>query len=239
VGLLSDALVLSALFAMAVATSIAVITSYYFYRWRRFLSLEGNVVTIPEELIARIAAVSKELRAIQSTIVTTGADQTKQDAQLSQQIEKTNKSVSQLFETMVSLQTALDQRDAEIKRLKQGYDAELIRRFVARFIRVKTAILDADSNEAANPNTINQISRLLDDALDECGVEEFRPRIGEDFRLAAGVADNPRVVETKDANQNFKIVDVLEPGFRFRNRAKDDIIISAKVSIFVARSSGA
>jgi hypothetical protein len=237
-GTLSDVFALTALLAMAIATSIAVATAYYLYRWRRILSSDGKVLTVPEELIARLATIDDELRALKLAISTADADQKKQRSQIHQAVDKTNKVIAQLFETSATMQSALDQRDLEIKRLTEGYDAELLRRFVGRFIRVKAAISDAQSSVATDMSTINQIDRLLEDALDECGVEEFRPKINDDFRVASGVADNPKVIETTDASKNFQIVDVIEPGYRFRNSTSGEIILPARVSIYVTRNSG-
>ena len=177
----------AAALAMAVATSIAVATSYYLYRWRRILSVEGKLLAIPEELIARLTTVDRELKALRSVVSRTDADQKKQRSQMHQEIDKTNQIISQLFDASATMQNALDQRDGEIKRLREGYDAELVRRFVGRFIRVKQAVNDAKTYVGTDMNTIDQIDRLLDDALDECGVEEFRPKINEDFRVAPGV----------------------------------------------------
>ena len=237
-GVLSDVFVLTALLAMAIATSIAVGSAYYLYRWRRILSSEGQVLAIPEELIARLAIIGDELRALRLAISTTDAGQKKQRSQIHQAIENTNQVIAQLFEASATMQRALDQRDSEIKRLTEGYDAELLRRFIGRFIRVKGAITDAKTSVAIDMKTLNQIDRLLEDALDECGVEEFSPKINDDFRVASGVADNPKVIETADASKNFKIVDVLEPGYRFRNSAGSEIILPARVSIYVARNLG-
>jgi hypothetical protein len=119
-GQLSNIVVLSVLVAMAATTSISVITSYYFYRWRRSLTFEGKVVTVPEELIARLALFSDQLKATQSAIGSNAVNQKQQGNHLLQSIGKTKTAVQQLFETTVSLQGALDQRDAEIDRLKRG-----------------------------------------------------------------------------------------------------------------------
>jgi len=235
---LSQAILLSIVLTLAVTTAVAVATSYGFYRWRKTLTLEGKVVTIPEELIATLSAVSKRLRAVESSVARMAADTDRQGNELLRNMTTTDKTISQLFEAFVSLQSALDQRDAEINRLKRGYDADLTRRFVARFIRVKMALADAENLEATDPNTLHQIRRLLDDALDECGVEEFKPGLNEDFRSARGVADNPRILETEEASKHFKIADVLEPGYRFRTGEADNIILPARVSVFVARNSG-
>jgi len=237
--MLPSALMLSALIAMSLATFVAVVTSYYFYRWRRIIAFEGKVVTVPEELIAQIAAFRADLKTVQSAVDNARSDQKKRADHFLQQIGKTDKVVEQLLETTLSLQSALDQRDAEIKRLQRGYDAELMRRFIGRFVRVKIVVADTESQSVFDRSSVHQIRRLLDDALDECGVEEFSPKIGEDFRTATGVADNPRIVETADANKNFQIADILEPGYRFRNFASDNIILPSRVSIYVVRHVGA
>jgi molecular chaperone GrpE (heat shock protein) len=189
-------------------------------------------------LIARLATIDRELKANRSTVATTDADQKKQGNQIYQAIDKTNKLINHLFEASSAMQGALDQRDAEIKRYREGYDVELLRRIVRRFIRVKGAIADANSHDATHTSAIHQVSRLLDDALEECGVEEFRPQIAEDFRTAIGVADNPKLIETSDQSRNFQIADVLEPGYRFRNTADGEVILPARVSIYVARKAG-
>ena len=236
-GLQIDVLMLAAVVVMALTTAIATNTSYYLYRWRKTLPFEGKVITVPEELIAQLESVHNAVSGVQKTIAKTGADQKSRDAHIGQTIGTTNSAIGQLFETTVSLQGALDLRDAEISRLKQGYDAELIRRFVTRFIRVKIAVADA---QTSHPDaTIHQIGRLLDDALDECGVEEFVPRIDDDFRTAIGVADSRRVISTAEEAQHFKIAEILEPGYRFRSGGKESVLLPARVSIFLAENSGA
>src|SRR4051794_12381229 len=232
---LSDFVVLVLLFTMAVATAISIVTSYYLYRWRRIVAFDGKLITVPEELISTLTILGKGLKAVQRAVGAVGSDQKRQENNILLEVGNTNKAIKQVLESAVSLQGALDQRDAEIERLKQGYDAELIRRFVARFIRVKIALSDAQATGATGANTLHDIHRLLDDALDECGVEEFRPQISDDFRTAAGVGDNPRIVQTEDVSQNFRIADILEPGYRFRTGPNRDVILPAKVSIYVTR----
>ncbi len=236
--LVSTSALLGTIISLALATTIAVLTSYYFYRWRRTLTFEGKVLTIPEELIATIAALSKQTFEVRSEFKANVSEQKAQAKHFAEALSKTNQSIGQLFETTVSLQRALDQRDAEIDRLRAGYDTELIRRFITRFIRVRIALVDSESPGTSDSN-IAAIRRLLDDALDECGVESFKPKIGDDFRSAPGVADNPRVIPTADASQNFKIVEILDPGYKFRTVSGNNVILPARVSINVMSNSGA
>jgi hypothetical protein len=74
----------------------------------------------------------------------------------------------------------------------------------------------------------------LDDAFEECGVEQFAPRVGTDYRNAKGVADNPRVIDTHDPARSFAIADIVEPGYRFR-QSQLDTIVPARVSIFMVQ----
>jgi hypothetical protein len=82
-----------------------VATSYYLYRWRRILSVEGKLLAIPEELIARLATVDSELKALRSAVSRTDTDQMKQRSQMHQAIDKTNQIISQLFEASATMQT--------------------------------------------------------------------------------------------------------------------------------------
>ena len=101
----------------------------------------------------------------------------------------------------------------------------------ANDVRVRQTI--DDLAETPTSDTLFQLARLLDDAFDECGLEKFTPDVGSDFRTTKGVADNPIIVKTANPNDAFRIADVLEPGYRLRNEARE-IIVPARVSIFVA-----
>ena len=232
---MGNLVVFVALILMAAATLAAISVSFYLYRWRQILMANGELAVVPEELVAQWRAVLNELNGLRADFsVGSNAAQSREGVLL-QRIAETKKSVETLFESTTNLQAALDDRDAEIQRLRSGYEAEVFRKFVARFIRVKEVL-----NEAQEPNQlpdlIHQALRLFDDALDECGVERFSPPLGEDYRAAVGVADNPKIVATADADQNFRIAEILEPGYRFRATDAKQVIRPARVCIFLSRS---
>ena len=131
----------------------------------------------------------------------------------------------------MTLQKALDERDAEIRRLKAGYDAHIFQKFIGRFIRVDHAIEDFIAMDRFDKDGFEQIRAVLDDALDECGVERFGPEVGADYRQADGVADNPKVVAPESREDEFKIVEVLEPGYRMRGQEGFEVILASKVRI--------
>jgi glyoxylase-like metal-dependent hydrolase (beta-lactamase superfamily II) len=65
-----------------------------------------------------------------------------------------------------------------------------VRRFVGRFIRVKQAVSDAKTYVGTDMNTIDQIDRLLDDALDECGVSTLGHTPGHTSYLLSSAGQN-------------------------------------------------
>ena len=132
----------------------------------------------------------------------------------------------------MTLQGALDERENEIRRLKRGYDREIFRKFVTRFIRVDQTVEDFQRAGLADENGLDQLRRLLGDAFAECSVERFRPEIGGDYRQEFRVADNPKKATAKNPEDEFRIIEVLESGYLIRNTEGNEILIPAKVKIF-------
>ena len=64
----------------------------------------------------------------------------------------------------MTLQKALDERDAEIRRLKTGYDVHIFQKFIVRFIRVDQAIEDFIGMDKFDKDGFEQIRKLLEDA---------------------------------------------------------------------------
>lgn len=84
------------------------------------------------------------------------------------------------------------------------------------FVRLHKDISDEidfleDSSEESD--SLRGILDLLTQALNDCGVEQFSPSIGESYRTAHGVAPNPKLIKTSDDDQAWKIAKVIRPGF--------------------------
>ena len=209
------------LLSLATVTSVAI--SFYLYRWRRILLAQPNLI-VPEEWGKYLAGVGQGLKMLAGTVNTNLG-------LVSQETNRNSEQVSKLLETFLTLQKAIDERDEEVKRLKKGYDSHIYRRFLNRFIRVDQLISDYLQSSSGNQDNMAQVKRLLEDALDECGVEAFTPSIGEDSRVVDGIADNPKIVSADDKESEFKIVEVIEKGYRMRGKESNEILVPAKVSI--------
>ena len=139
--------------------------------------------------------------------------------------------ITNMTETYMQLHDTLDQKDIEIKRLKNGYDAQIFKGFVRRFARIEQTVDDFILEDGENDQLI-MLSRLFEDAFDECGVCKFSPEIGSDYRRENGVADNPKLKITENPEDEFKIFEILEAGYKLVSGADEKVVIPAKVRIF-------
>ena len=140
-----------------------------------------------------------------------------------------------LLESFLTLQQAISYRDEEIYRLKKGYDAKIFKHFVARFIRVSVA-LEEIREQAKNSEQIknyNYLCKLVQNALEDCGVTQVHPPVGYDYREAGQeIAEDPNIVITENPLLDFQIASVESPAFVIEGEGDREIIIQAKVSIY-------
>ena len=156
-------------------------------------------------------------------------------------IKDTRETLSQMKESLegyTSMKSNLDTRDDEIKQLRDGYNTNIFRDFLKRFIRIdETAREYAQSvnmSEEDVRRNFRMICDLFEDALEHCNVVRFSPEINENYRKAFGIADNPEIEWTKEANKDCQIAKVLSEGYKFNNtsNAPTDVLIKAKVKVF-------
>lgn len=213
-----------ALVTMAIAMLISSAISFYLYRWRKILLSNPHMV-VPEQLGEWTGSLTKHVHRFTEAVSTN----LNESARLGQQ---TKQGISDLSETFMTMQQALDEREREIQRLKRGYDSEIFRKFVARFIRVDQAVEDFQRSGSADEAGLDQIRRLLEDAFSECNVECFQPELGSDYREAVGVADQPKTAKAESPEDDFKIAEILESGYLIRSAENSEVIKPSKVRIY-------
>jgi len=213
-----------ALATMAIALLISSAISFYLYRWRKILLSNPHMV-VPEQLGEWTGELTRHIDHLTEAVSTN----LKESARLGRQTEQ---GVNNLSETFMTMQQALDEREREIQRLKRGYDSEIFRKFVTRFIRVDQAVEDFQRSGSADEAELGQIRRLLEDAFSECNVECFQPELGSDYREAIGVADQPKIATTDKPEDNFMIAEILESGYLIRSAEDSEVIKTSKVRIY-------
>lgn len=141
-------------------------------------------------------------------------------------------SLDRMIEIHTALQPKLDERDREIQRLRSGFEASLFKKFIRRFVRIDIGIHDRLKANIPPADSLPNLSRLMADALQECGVERFEPDIGSDYRYVEGVADSPKSIQTNQEDMQFAIAEVVRAGYRFIENGTERIIIPAEVTIY-------
>lgn len=208
---------------LSLSTAIAVSVSFYLYKWRRILLANPNSV-VPEEWAKYLQGVGEGVTRLSSSL----------DANLSrisQESRYNTERISNMTETYMELQGALDEKDKEISRLKEGYDAEIFRKFIGRFARVDQALEDLIADSIKKEELL-LIKRLLEDAFEECGVVRHSPNIGDDYRVVSGVSDNPKTKLTADPELDFKIAEIIEYGYELNTGFEKKSLIPSKVRIY-------
>jgi hypothetical protein len=216
--------------------------TFYLYRWRKQITGDKEIV-VPEKFWSEYQTQKKKLTHIQdflaksatvtdANIVSMAAYMEETKGKLLGGMANQEQSIEDLSATFMALQTALDARDTEIKRHKAGYDQKIFRNFLNRFIRVDCTLSEFISDQEYTQESFEDLQSLLTDALEECGVERFLPTIGDDYRSAEGVADNPRLVSPRCAEDAYKIIEILEPGYWQHTDDARVIIRAAKVRVY-------
>jgi hypothetical protein len=231
---------LLAMLGLAIALILALVLNIYLLRWRKILAEKGGEaqqIVVPEvfwdtfekqhqELMAQRAEVENLRKAFNAF----GVHQ--------QELSKGQKAfiegkIQELITNFIALQGPLSTAEAELKRYKAGYDHQIYKRFLERFI-VKVA-MELDT-ELADPNedSLAGIHFVMMDVLDEFDIERFDPTIGDNYRTATGIADNPKQLAAPTADLEFTIVEILKSGYQLRSPDGPVILVPARVSVYGA-----
>lgn len=221
----SDVALVVLVLVLLVSTALNLFVIRWLWWGRKFHTHPSEV---PELLLGEVKNHNNDLRANFQSLSGDIETATKIQLEIAESANDTTENLASSFQV---LRSALDDRDEEIKRLKEGYDLAIFRRFVIRFVRLDLALID----ELANTGDAGQLSDFRDlllDALDECGVTPFFPEVGAEYRSSDGVEDDPVFEPTDDIRQDGKISRVVRSGYLLENSETSEVVIPAKVAVF-------
>ncbi len=221
---------------LSLITLVSLSTSFWLYKWRRVVTA-GKDIVVPEVFASQVNGIVQAVSSSSSELGTVVNQQSGIVNQFSDSLKNLDESIKGMIDTYMSLQTALNQKDEEIARFKDGYDSKIFHNFLLRFTRVDQVIQEYLKDEKIDLDGLKDIHEVMEDALEECGVELFSPNIGESYLDLDGIAGNPKKIDTKDENQNLTICEVIKAGYRRKlPNSKFEVITQAKVSIFVYKA---
>lgn len=169
------------------------------------------------------------------------AQQSQNINELKKDLANLLKTIEDMNQTFLTLRDNLDQKDEELARYKDGYDATIFKNFILRFTRVDKVLKENINDQNFSLGALEDVQIQMEDALAECNIEIFSPSVGDDYQTTEGIADNPKQIETSKKGDNLKIAEIIQPGYRRKipGNEKDDfqIITEAKVAIYVYKDN--
>ena len=220
---------------LSITTLISIIISFYLYRWRKIL-LSKPHTHLPEDTGKFLSGLDDGYKQILEFLKNDWhlmrKNLSNNEKRIETELNEQTKKIKVLEEMFLKLQGSLNDKDNEIERLKEGYDNKIYRKYLLRFIRVNQAIDDSIDDVNIDKSTLISIKELLMDALSECEVESFSPNVGEKYHKAFGVADNPKEVPPDSPNDENKIAEIVEHGYKMKTPSGYEVVLPAKVKIY-------
>jgi molecular chaperone GrpE (heat shock protein) len=227
----SDSLMVAFFVVVLILLSISIFTNILLFKWR-IRTNDDQVSIVPEELLSVLNFQLDNYIQMKNQL-SNNIDQSIKDG------KTTKKLFADLMEAFTVLQTELTNRDKEIQRLKKGYDLEIFRKFLVRFIRTDDALSHEVQAAKLEKNdyyqNFEEIQELLRDAFDECGVSSFSPNIGTSIRNEFGVDDNYGTLPARSKEEEHTIAEVIEPGFKIQTPNGPVCIKPAKVTVYIPK----
>jgi len=146
-------------------------------------------------------------------------------------------SLSELTEEVSAIRQFAAKQQDQMKKLQDGYDWMLIRRFCLRIIRCIDNISDRIRIARQQNKEIQSLEEIRDEltfALESSGVEQFEPDIGADYK---GLERYAEAIHDKEPNsqpeRSGTIARVLRPGYQYLISDEEvKIVRCAQVKLF-------
>lgn len=224
----------------AITALIAVLVAFYLYRWRRIFIAGHPNVLVPEDWISAIRGNEAATNILSKSVHDNLSSIAKYLGETIERLDRRgadqSDDIRKLSESLLTLQNALDERDREIARLKKGFDNHVYRKFLTRFIRVHEALQEIRGSSSSNLIDLKEmgfVEALLVDALEESEVTVFEPEIGEDVReQGVRVSDSLEIIETDDPDKDYRIAEIIAPGYETFGAEENSVIQKARVRIY-------
>ena len=204
-------------------------TAIYFFKWRKTLN-DTYISIVPSELLSEFNKNQSELSTLSKRLE-------KFEKNISRFKKEDSELIKALKEYLSILTKNVAEKDEDISRLREGYDTKIFKGFLNRFFRVYRIIEEdlefyTDKDDEQFIKLLSNLKLVLKEAFLDCGLEEFSPQKGEEYKKAFGVSENIVNIETTAENENMKIAKIKSSGFKLKNDYGDEVIKPAIVAVY-------
>lgn len=216
------------------ASAFSLWIAYRFYRWRTRIDVTGALV--PEHWAQNITNLADAIKSFRDVLVQQIQSNVEQNQNFSKaqssitiKMDAISETLQVTQEMLLKFQQTIDMKDAEISRLKQGYDTKILKKSILGMINLHTQMIIISSNDPENKRLKN-VEFLMRDEIESSGVEISKVPLGEDF---AKLSEYVEVVgHTSDSNVDLvkgQISEVVSEMYLMRTEDKLDVLRKAKV----------
>lgn len=133
--------------------------------------------------------------------------------------EPVARNLSDLTQEVSAIREFASQQQDHVRRLQDGYDWNIIKRFCLRVIRCIDNLdgrISRLSEEEIEFQCLEDVRDELIFALESSGVEQFEPELGSDYKGQEKYLEAVKErLETEDANLSGKIAEVVRFGYKY------------------------
>jgi hypothetical protein len=163
-------------------------------------------------------------------------NQLKKFGSLSLQVQKENESLSiKTMDSIAKFNSTIDSQQAEIDRLKKGYDFSIKKHSISALLEINGLVSDILNEEPPEETReyILKIERYIQSNLEELDVEEFILDAGISIRdLAPDEFEIESSEAVEDAELHEKIKATTKPGYAFVHSNGRNVIRKAKITVY-------
>jgi molecular chaperone GrpE (heat shock protein) len=152
--------------------------------------------------------------------------------------EPVARNLSDLTQEVSAIREFASQQQDHVRRLQDGYDWNIIKRFCLRVIRCIDNLDDRINKLTEEEIEFQGLEDVRDElvfALESSGVEQFEPELGSDYKGQEKYLEAVKErSETEDADLSGKIAEVVRFGYKYV--ISDDevrFVRSAQVKLYV------
>ena len=217
----------------------------YLLQWKKIISSTGNEFVKPPEfdkIMKKLISNYKNLEKSTNTAYMEYVDSSKSIKtdffnvkdnifhQFNNLNESNKKSIKELYSILQNLSDSITDKEQEIKRLKQGYDIHLLKKYHQNIIYCYQRIITL--KKRSKNNDLNTIIRRMDEMFDDFGIKPFTIKVGDSFDKNKDKIEIEEKISPKKPEQALTIKKVYDQGWKISLQGKEQIIIKASADIY-------
>jgi hypothetical protein len=202
-----------------IVSLLLVFTLNKLYKWRRRIE-GGKSIVLPEVHYEKMESIESDVQSIGSLMKKLGDH-------VSSKATETEKNFEEFLNLLSKLQNTVEIKDAEIQRLKEGYDNKLKKDSVMILIKLRDRVDYFINSESSSEDLIkacNGILAIIDHELNAMDVVSFDFDSGvsireiDDFEII-------ETVETADQEKIGVVIRTTKNGYYMKGQDDEKIIL--------------